>query len=61
VGRACGTLGRGQESVHTRFCGGKPEGKRPFGRLRHRWEDGTRIDLREIGWGRGRMDSVGSG
>jgi hypothetical protein len=29
---------------------GKPEGKRPFGRYRHRWEDNIRIDLREIGW-----------
>jgi hypothetical protein len=28
---------------------GKPEGKRPLGRLRHRWEDGIRLDLREIG------------
>jgi hypothetical protein len=24
---------------------------RPFRRPRHRWEDGIRIDLREIGWG----------
>jgi hypothetical protein len=30
---------------------GKPEGKRPLGRPRHRWEDGIRLDLREIGWG----------
>jgi hypothetical protein len=30
---------------------GKPEGKRPFGRPRRRWEDGIRMDLREIGWG----------
>jgi hypothetical protein len=29
---------------------GKPERKRPLGRLRHRWEDGIRTDLREIGW-----------
>jgi hypothetical protein len=29
---------------------GKPEGKRPLGRPRHRWEDGIRMDLREIGW-----------
>jgi len=28
----------------------KPEGKRPFGRLRHRWEDNIRMDRREIGW-----------
>jgi hypothetical protein len=30
---------------------GKPEGKRPLGRPRHRWEDEIRMDLREIGWG----------
>jgi hypothetical protein len=30
---------------------GKPEGKRPFGRPRHRWENWNRMDLREIGWG----------
>jgi hypothetical protein len=27
---------------------GKPDGKRPLGRPRHRWEDGIRMDLREI-------------
>jgi hypothetical protein len=30
---------------------GKPEEKRPLERPRHRWEDGIKIDLREIGWG----------
>jgi hypothetical protein len=30
---------------------GKPEGKRPLGRPGCRWEDGIRMDLREIGWG----------
>jgi hypothetical protein len=29
----------------------KPEGKRPLERTRHRWEDGIKMDLREIGWG----------
>jgi hypothetical protein len=29
----------------------KPEGKRPLGRPRRRWEDGIRMDLREIGLG----------
>jgi hypothetical protein len=29
---------------------GNPEEKRPLGRLRHRWEDGIRMDLGEIGW-----------
>jgi hypothetical protein len=30
---------------------GKPEGKRPLGRPRRRWEDRIRIDLRETGLG----------
>jgi hypothetical protein len=30
---------------------GKPERKSPLGRPRRRWEDGIKMDLREIGWG----------
>jgi hypothetical protein len=30
---------------------GKLEGKRPLERPRHRWQNGIRMDLREIGWG----------
>jgi hypothetical protein len=29
----------------------KPEGKRPLGRPRRRWDHGIRMGLREIGWG----------
>jgi hypothetical protein len=29
---------------------GKPEGKRPLGRARHKWEDNIRIYLEEIVW-----------
>jgi hypothetical protein len=29
---------------------GKPEGKRPHGRPRHKWEDNITTDLREIAW-----------
>jgi hypothetical protein len=29
---------------------GKPEGKRPLGRSRRRWEDNIIMDLTEIGW-----------
>jgi hypothetical protein len=29
---------------------GKPEGKRPFGRPRRRWEDNIITAVREIGW-----------
>jgi hypothetical protein len=28
---------------------GKPEGKRPLGRPRHRWEGNIKIDLQEVG------------
>jgi hypothetical protein len=30
---------------------GKPEGTRPLGRPRHRWEDNIKMDLQEVGWG----------
>ena len=29
----------------------KPEGKRPLGRLRHRWEDNIKMYLQEVGCG----------
>jgi hypothetical protein len=28
---------------------GKPEGKRPLVRSRHRWEDNIKMDLKEVG------------
>jgi hypothetical protein len=30
---------------------GRPEGRRPLGRSRRKWEDNIKIDLREIGFG----------
>jgi hypothetical protein len=30
---------------------GKPDGKRPLGRPRRRWEDNIKIDLQEVGCG----------
>ena len=30
---------------------GKPEGKRPLGRPRCRWEDNIKMDLQEVGCG----------
>jgi hypothetical protein len=35
---------------HVEILIGKPEGKRPLGRPRLRWEDNIRMELREIGW-----------
>jgi len=40
---------------------GKPEGKRPLGRLRRRWEDNIKIDLQEVGCGSYGLDRAGSG
>jgi hypothetical protein len=40
----------GEERNVYRVLMGKPEGKRPLGRPRHRWEDGIRMDLMETGW-----------
>jgi hypothetical protein len=41
----------GEERKVYKVLVGKSEGKRPLGRPRHRWGDGVRMDLREIGFG----------
>jgi len=30
---------------------GRPEGKRTFGRPRHRWKDNIKLDIKEVGQG----------
>jgi hypothetical protein len=42
---------RGEKRNVYRILVRKPEGKRPLGRTRRRWEDNIKMDLREIGWG----------
>jgi hypothetical protein len=39
----------GERSGVYRVLGGRPKGKRPLGRPRHKWEDNIKMDLREIG------------
>jgi len=34
-----------------KFLVGKPEGKRPLGKPRRRWEDDNKMDLQEVGCG----------
>jgi hypothetical protein len=34
-----------------RILVGRPEGRRPLGRPRRRWEDSIKMDLQEVGWG----------
>ena len=41
----------GEERGAYRVLVGKPEGKRPLGRLRRRWVDNIRMDLQEVGCG----------
>jgi hypothetical protein len=41
----------GKRRVAYRVLVGKPEGKRPLGRPRRRWEDNFKTDLLEVGYG----------
>jgi hypothetical protein len=43
----------GEERGVHRVLVGKPEGKRPLGRPRSRWEDNIKMDLQEVGGSRG--------
>ena len=43
--------GIGEGSGVYRVLVGKPEGRRPMGRPRRRWEDNIKIDLQEVGCG----------
>jgi len=38
----------GERRVVYRVLGGKPMGKRPLGRPRHRWKDNIKVDLQEM-------------
>ena len=40
----------GRRAVY-RVLVGKPEGERPLGRPRRRWEDDSKMDLQEVGCG----------
>jgi hypothetical protein len=42
---------KGERRGVYRVLVGKPVGKRPLGRPRHRWEDNIKMDLQEVGWG----------
>jgi hypothetical protein len=49
MGRACSTNGEKKNAY--RILAGKPEGKRPLGRLRRRWVDNIKINVSYmIGW-----------
>jgi hypothetical protein len=46
MGRACGRHGAKGNAYS--ILVGKPEGKRPLGKPRHRWVDNIKMYLREI-------------
>jgi hypothetical protein len=48
LNRACSTNRKKRNAY--RILVGKPQGKRPLGRRRHRWVDNIKMDLREIEW-----------
>jgi hypothetical protein len=41
----------GERTDAYRALVGKPEGRRPLGRPKRRWEDNIKMDLQEVGWG----------
>jgi hypothetical protein len=41
----------GEKRNAYRILEGNPEGKRPPGRIRRRWEDNIKMALRKIEWG----------
>jgi hypothetical protein len=47
--KTCSTCGERRRA--DRALVEKHEGRRPLGRLRRRWEDNIKMDLREAGWG----------
>ena len=49
----------GEDRDLHRVLVGKPEGKRPLGRPRRRWEDNIKMDLQEVGGGRGDWMKLG--
>jgi len=51
MGRACSTY---RERIDAYWVlVGKPEGKRPLGRPRSRWEDNIKMALQEVVWRHG--------
>jgi hypothetical protein len=48
MGRVCSTYGERREAY--RDLVGNPEGRRQLERPRRRWENNTKMDLKEVAW-----------
>jgi len=49
ISGACSTYGRQEKCIQG--FGGIPEGKRPLGRAKLKWEDNIKMDLDDVTWG----------
>ena len=55
MSRACNVCGEEKDAY--RVLVGKPEERRPLGKLRRIWENNIKMYLREVGWeGKDRID-----
>ena len=43
-------VGVGEKRGAYKVLVGKPEGNRPLGRPRYRWEDNIKMDIQEVEW-----------
>jgi hypothetical protein len=50
MGWPCGACGGGEKRNSYRGLVGKPLGKRPSGKHRHRWKGDNKMDIKNIGW-----------
>ena len=58
MGGACGAYGGGERCAQG--SSGEPEGTRPLGGPRRRWEDNIKMDLREVGGDGDWMEMAGT-
>jgi hypothetical protein len=49
IGGTCSMCGQGRGAY--RMSVGIPDGRRPLGRPKRRWEGNIKMDLQEVGWG----------
>ena len=61
MGGECSMYVGEERCIQGFFDGGKPEGKRPLGRRRRKWEDNIKMDLQEVGLWVYELDRSGSG
>ena len=51
----------GERRVAYRSLVGRPERRNPLGRPKRRWEDNSKVDLQDVGWGVDWIGRIGTG